>query len=78
MSTSLTAADSTKGLWLVEKYVICFHTSPTTLEQRIGSQLLSSVQLFAGFTNCDSFKLGVVVSEKDFSIEITVASGFIG
>ena len=36
------------------------------------------MQLQTGFTNCDSFKLGVVVSEKDFSIETTVASWFTG
>ena len=35
-------------------------------------QLLSSVQLLAGFTNCNSFKLVVVVREKDFSVETTV------
>ena len=73
MSTSLTAADSTKGLWLVEKYVICFHIlHQLLLNSGLGDQLLSSVQLFAGFTNCDNFKLGVVVSEKDFSVETTV------
>ena len=38
----------------------------------LGDQKLSLVQLLAGFTNCDSFKLGVVDSEKDFSVETTV------
>ena len=58
--------------------MICFILHQLLLNSRLGDQLLSSVQLLAGFTNCDSFKLGVVVSEKNFSIETTVASGFSG
>ena len=42
------------------------------LNSRLGNQLLSSVQLRAAFTNCDSFKLEAVVSGKDFSVETTV------
>ena len=38
----------------------------------LGDQKLSFVQLLAGFTICDSFKLGIVVNEKDFSVETTV------
>ena len=38
----------------------------------LGDQKLGFVQLLAGFTICDSFKLGVVVNKKDFSIETTV------
>ena len=42
------------------------------LYSRLGDQKLSFVQLLAGFTICDSFKLGIVVNEKDFSVETTV------
>ena len=38
----------------------------------LGDQKLSFVQFLAGFTICVSFKLGIVVNEKDFSIETTV------
>ena len=63
MSTSLTATDSMKGLWLVEMNVICFYTSPTTLEQWIGR---SAIKLCAIVIRIHrSFKLGVVVSGKD-------------
>ena len=38
----------------------------------LGDQVLSSVQLWAGFTNCDRFKLEAMVSGKDFSVETAV------
>ena len=64
LSTSLTAADSMKGVWPVEKNVICFILHSLLLNSGLEDQLLSSVQLWAGFTNRNSFKLGVVVNEN--------------
>ena len=59
-----------KGLWLVEMNVICFYTSPTTLEQWIGRSAIKFCAIVIRI-HC-SFKLGDVVSGKDFSVETTV------
>ena len=55
----------------MKRNVICI-LYQLLLYSGLGDQKLSFVQLLAGFTNCDSFKLGVVDSEKDFSVETTV------
>ena len=46
---------------MVSEKECTLYTSPTTL-----------VQLLVGFTICDKFKLGVMVNEKDFSVETIV------
>ena len=59
-----------KGLWLVEMNVICFYTSPTTLEQWIGRSAIKFCAIVIRIHH--SSKLGVVSNGKDFSIETTV------
>ena len=63
-----------KGLWLVgmNVTVICFYTSPTTLERWIGRSAIKFCAIVIRIHH--SFKLGVVVSGKDFSVETTVVS----